>query len=248
MIILKSNPPCTEAPKWEEIKFSEDAAYVHLCVNETVHGLVLKDFPFDCVKCPIVADYSSCFMSEPIDVSKFGVIYAGAQKNIGPAGVVVVIVREDLLGMADPNIPIMLDWKTNEGAGSMYNTPPCWTIYMMGLVFKWLKSIGGLDKMQEMNVKKAKLIYDVIDEDQFYVGPVNKNNRSLMNIRFGCKDGSKMDDKFLEEAKKIGLDNLKGYRTIQQIRASVYNAQPIENCQILAKFMKDFRNANQKSS
>jgi len=140
----------------------------------------------------------------------------------------------------------MLDWKTNENAGSMYNTPPCWSIYIMGLVFKWLKSIGGLEKMQEINIKKAKLIYDVIDEDKFYVCPVDKNNRSLMNIRFGCSAGKDMDEEFLKEAKKQGLDNLKGYRTIGQIRASVYNAQPIENCEILAKFMKQFRQDKSK--
>jgi len=237
----KTNPPCVNVPPLKEWKLSEDALYLHLCINETVHGVMMNDIPN--VKCPIVADYSSCLMSSSIDVSKFAVIYAAAQKNIGPAGVTVVIVREDIIGKADPKCPMYCDWKT-EATFDMFNTPPCFSIYIMGLVCKWLKyTIGGLDKMYELNVKKAKIIYDILDEDKddFYFAPVEKRNRSLMNIRFNLKGGEKMDALFVKEAAALDMHNLKGFQNLGGIRISIYNAQPIENCQKIAQFMRDFR-------
>jgi len=242
---MSDKPEATRIPPLDEWKLSDDACYLHLCVNETVHGVTMREFPQ--VKCPIVADFSSCFMSEPIDVKKFDVIYAGAQKNIGPAGVTVVIVKNDILGNADPKTPILMDWQTHV-KDIMLNTPPCFAVYVMALIFKWLKKRGGLEKVKEYNEKKAKLIYDVIEEDDFYICPVDKPVRSIMNLRFFCKQGADMDNKFVKEAAKLELLNLKGYRTIGGIRASLYNAQTIENCEKLAKFMREFRKSNQNKT
>jgi len=237
---MADKPECTKIPPIKDWKLSEDACYLHVCVNETVHGVTMREFPD--VKCPIVADFSSGFMSEPIDVKKFAVIYGGAQKNIGPAGVTVVIVRKDILEIKpDPKTPLLLTWQLH-ATDLMYNTPPCFAVYVMALVFKWLKARGGLKKTKEYNEAKAKLIYDVIDEDDFYICPVEKPVRSIMNLRFACKQG--IDNKFLTDAAKLELLNLKGYRTVGGIRASLYNAQTIENCQKLAEFMKTFRSQN----
>ncbi|ETO19219.1 phosphoserine aminotransferase [Reticulomyxa filosa] len=220
----KTNPPCVNVPPLKEWKLSEDALYLHVCINETVHGVMMHEIPE--VKCPIVADFSSCFMSEPIDVSNY--------------------CPRRILGKADPKCPIYCDWKT-EATTDMYNTPPCFSAYIMGLVFKWLKNtIGGLEKMHELNLKKAKVVYDVVDEDDFYHAPVEKRNRSLMNIRFHLKGGEQMDALFVKEATALGLQNLKGYRDLGGIRVSTYNAQPYENCVKVAKFMRDFRKQHSK--
>lgn len=248
----KSDPPCCSAPKCsdsEEIKINEDAPYLYICVNETVHGVTMRDLP-KTKKVPIVADYSSCFLSEPIPWKEcnFGIIYAGAQKNIGPAGLTIAIVRDDLIGNANKKCPILLDYATWKKK-AIYNTPPCWSIYVMGLVMKWLKNtIGGLDKMKEINDKKAKIIYDVMfeeDNKDFYLCPVDQSVRSIMNVRFRIKNDSDLEKKFIEEAEKQDMFNLKGHRSLGGCRASIYNAQPTANCEKLAKFMREFRKNNQ---
>jgi len=227
---------------------NENAPYTYYCVNETVYGLQMNDIPE--TKNPLVADFSSCFMSEPIDVSKFAVIIAGAQKNIGPAGVTVVIIRKDLLGKAMPTCPILLNYQILASKDSMYNTPPCYAIYVCGLVFKWMKSVGGLEKLGGINQEKAKLLYGAVD-DTFWRAPVDSKYRSIMNVRLeiwidGVRQGE-LEKKFVEEAAANGLMNLKGHRSLGGIRASIYNAQTLENCQILVNFMKEFQKANLKA-
>ena len=247
----KSDPPCCTAPNCssDDIKINDESPYVYICVNETVHGVTMRDLP-KTDKCPIIADYSSCFLSEPIPWNEynFGIIYAGAQKNIGPAGLTIAIVRDDLIGKASKKCPVLLDYATWKKK-PIYNTPPCWSIYVMGLVMKWLKTtIGGLDKMKEINYKKAKLIYDVIDENEnkgFYKCSVEKSVRSIMNVRFRIKDNSDLEKKFIAKAQEQDMFNLKGHRSLGGCRASIYNAQPIENCQKLANFMRQFRKENQ---
>ena len=188
---------------------------------------------------------SSCIISEPVDVTKFGVIYAGAQKNMAPAGVTIVIVREDLLGYAKENTPSMLDWKLMADNGSMYNTPPCYSIYIAKLVYEWILGLGGLEKMQEINIKKAKYLYDYLDSQDYYIAPVKKDSRSLMNVTFvtGIEE---LDKKFPAEAEKVGLVNLKGHRSVGGMRASIYNAMPYEGVVKLVDFMKNFAAANPK--
>jgi len=231
-----------EMPDPKKWKFTKGAPYVHYCANETVHGF---RFPFipECDS-ELVADFSSSFCSEPIDVKKFGVIYAGAQKNVGPAGVTILIIRKDLIGNALEQCPLLLNWQTLAKKDSMYNTPPCYTIYVCGLVFEWLQKQGGLEKIKEINEQKAKILYDQIDNSNgFYKCPVQKDCRSLMNVRFNvCKGNvAELEKKFLEEAEKEGMVNLKGHRSLGGLRASIYNAQTIENCQKLAKFMVKFQ-------
>ena len=222
----------------------QDASYLHICFNNTIYGTKYGYIP-DTGDVPLVADLSSCIISEPIDVSKFGVIYAGAQKNMAPAGVTLVIVREDLLGFADENIPTMLDWKTMADNDSMYNTPPCYAIYVAGLVYKWIEQLGGLDVMQEMNVKKAKLLYDYLDAQDYYFAPVKPDSRSIMNVTFVTGDAD-LDKKFASEAAKAGLKNLKGHRSVGGMRASIYNAMPYEGVAALVAFMKKFAEENPK--
>ncbi len=221
-----------------------DASYVHMCFNNTIYGTKFGYIP-DTGDVPLVADMSSCILSEPVDVSRFGVIYAGAQKNMAPAGVTVVIVREDLLNYADPKMPTMLEWKTMAENGSMYNTPPCYTIYMLGLVADWLLSIGGLEEMQKRNQKKAALLYDYLDNQDYYLAPVKPDSRSMMNVTF-VTGNADLDKKFATEAATAGLKNLKGHRSVGGMRASIYNAMPYEGVEALVAFMKKFAAENPK--
>ncbi len=225
--------------------FRPDAAYVHICYNNTIYGTKYPEIP-DTGDIPLVADMSSCILSEPVDVSRFGVIYAGAQKNMAPAGVTVVIVREDLLEYAKPDMPTMLEWKIMAENGSMYNTPPCYPIYVAGLVYDWLKSIGGLEEMKARNVKKAALLYDYLDSQDYYVAPVKKESRSMMNVTF-VTGNADLDKKFAAEAAAAGLKNLKGHRSVGGMRASIYNAMPYEGVEALVAFMKKFAAENPKA-
>ncbi len=229
--------------KREDIR--EDAAYLHICFNNTIYGTKFPYIP-DTGDIPLVADMSSCILSEPIDVSKFGVIYAGAQKNMAPAGVTVVIVREDLLDYSEEKMPTMLEWKTQAENGSMYNTPPCYSIYMAKLVYEWLLSIGGLEEMKKRNEKKAKLLYDYLDSQNYYIAPVKKESRSMMNVTFVTGDAD-LDKKFASEASAAGLKNLKGHRSVGGMRASIYNAMPYEGVEKLVAFMKEFAENNPKA-
>ncbi len=231
-------------PETTRESFRPDADYVHICFNNTIYGTKYNYIP-DTGDIPLVADMSSCIMSEPIDVTKFGVIYAGAQKNMAPAGLTVVIVREDLLGNARPETPSMLDWKLMADNDSMYNTPPCYAIYMAGLVYEWVLSIGGLEKMKEMNQKKAALLYDYLDSQDYYIAPVRKDCRSMMNVTF-VTGVEELDKKFPKEAEKNGLMNLKGHRSVGGMRASIYNAMPYEGVEKLVAFMKKFAIENPK--
>ena len=222
-----------------------DAAYVHVCFNNTIYGTKFGYIP-DTGDIPLVADMSSCIISEPVDVSKFGVIYAGAQKNMAPAGLTLVIVREDLLEYADPKMPTMLEWKTMAENGSMYNTPPCYTIYMAKLVYEWILSLGGLEVMKKMNEEKAAVLYDYLDSQSYYIAPVKADSRSMMNVTFVTGDAD-LDKKFASEAAKAGLKNLKGHRSVGGMRASIYNAMPKAGVEALVEFMKAFAEANPKA-
>ena len=221
-----------------------DAAYVHVCYNNTIYGTKYPEVP-DTGDVPLVADMSSCILSEPVDVSKFAVIYAGAQKNMAPAGMTLVIVREDMLDYAEEKMPTMLEWKIMAENGSMYNTPPCYTIYIAKLVYEWLLSIGGLEEMKRRNVKKAKLLYDYLDSQDYYFAPVKKESRSMMNVTFVTGDPD-LDKKFAAEASANGLKNLKGHRSVGGMRASIYNAMPYEGVEKLVAFMKEFAKNNPK--
>ncbi len=230
-------------PDVAELTVNPDADYVYICQNETIYGTTYHELP-DTGDVPLVSDVSSCFLSEPIDVAKYGLIYGGAQKNVGPAGVTVVIVRDDLIPDADlPGVPTMLQYKTHADAGSMYNTPPCYAIYMCGKVFKWIKAQGGLAGMRDLNVAKAQLLYDALDDSDLFHGTARKADRSLMNVPFvtGDKD---LDAKFIAEADAAGLKNIKGHRSVGGMRASIYNAMPIEGVQALVDFMRDFETRN----
>lgn len=221
-----------------------DASYVHMCFNNTIYGTKFGYIP-ETGDVPLVADMSSCILSEPVDVSKFGVIYAGAQKNMAPAGVTVVIVREDLLSYAEPAMPTMLEWKTMAENDSMYNTPPCYTIYMLGLVAEWLLSIGGLEEMKKRNQAKAALLYDYLDQQDYYLAPVKASSRSMMNVTF-VTGNADLDKKFASDAAKAGMKNLKGHRSVGGMRASIYNAMPYEGVESLVAFMKKFAAENPK--
>lgn len=226
-------------PEIDPSKFNKDADYFHVTSNNTIFGTKYNEFP-DTGDVPLVCDMSSNILSEVMDVSKFGLIYAGAQKNMGPAGVTVVIIRDDLIGFADEKtVPIMLDYKTHSEKDSMYNTPPTYSIYMAGLVYKWLKDLGGVSEIQKINEEKAGILYDYLDNSNMFKGTVVSKDRSLMNIPFitGDKD---LDAKFIKEAKEKGIVNIKGYRTVGGMRASIYNAMPVENVKLLVEFMKEF--------
>ena len=230
-------PDCSDLP------ISEDADYVYICENNTIYGTKFKTLPNTKGK-PLVADVSSCFLSEPVDVTKYGVIYGGVQKNIGPAGVVIVIIREDLITEdVLPGTPTMLRYKIHGDADSLYNTPPAYGIYICGKVFKWLKKMGGLEAMKERNEKKAKILYDYLDESKLFKGTVRKEDRSLMNVPF-ITGNEELDAKFVKEAKEAGFENLKGHRTVGGMRASIYNAMPIEGVEKLVEFMQKFEAEN----
>ena len=231
-------------PQTDKTSFRADADYVHICFNNTIYGTKFPYIP-DTGDIPLVADMSSCILSEPFDVSKFGLIYAGAQKNMAPAGLTVVIVREDLIGKAKAETPSMLDYKLMADNGSMYNTPPCWCIYVAKLVYEWILRIGGLEEMKKRNEKKANLLYDYLDSQSYYVAPVEKSSRSMMNVTFVTGDAD-LDKKFASEASKAGLVNLKGHRSVGGMRASIYNAMPYEGVEKLVAFMKEFAKANPK--
>ncbi|WP_369983481.1 3-phosphoserine/phosphohydroxythreonine transaminase [Thalassolituus sp.] len=228
----------TSAPSQVELNLSPDAAYVHYTPNETIGGVEFDYVP-ETGDVPLVADYSSSILSEAIDVSKFGLIYAGAQKNIGPAGLCVVIVREDLLGNPIAGTPTMFDYKVAADNGSMYNTPPTYSWYLAGLVFEWLKEQGGVEAMAELNRRKAEKLYGFIDTNDFYANPVAKNNRSRMNVPFTLADAG-LDKTFLAESEQAGLMNLAGHRSVGGMRASIYNAVPEDGVDALIAFMADF--------
>lgn len=230
-------PDCSDLP------ISEDADYVYICENNTIYGTKFKTLPNTKGK-TLVADVSSCFLSEPVDVTKYGIIYGGVQKNIGPAGVTIVIIREDLITEdVLPGTPTMLTYKTHADATSLYNTPPAYGIYICGKVFKWIKEMGGLEVMKAHNEKKAKILYDYLDESKLFKGTVVKEDRSLMNVPFVTGD-EELDAKFVKEAKEAGFENLKGHRTVGGMRASIYNAMPIEGVEALVEFMKKFEKEN----
>ncbi|MBE5894538.1 MAG: 3-phosphoserine/phosphohydroxythreonine transaminase [Lachnospiraceae bacterium] len=232
-------PDCSDLP------ISEDADYVYICENNTIYGTKFKTLPNTKGKL-LVSDVSSCFLSEPVDVTKYGVIYGGVQKNIGPAGVVIVIIREDLITEdVLPGTPTMLKYKTHSDNDSMYNTPPAYGIYICGKVFKWIKKMGGLSAMKEHNEAKAKILYDFLDESKLFKGTVRKEDRSLMNVPF-VTGSDELDAKFVKEAKEAGLENLKGHRSVGGMRASIYNAMPVEGVKALVEFMKKFEAENTK--
>lgn len=230
-------------PKLDPATFTKDADYFHICMNNTIYGTVYHELP-DTGDVPLVADISSCILSQPIDVSKFGVLYAGAQKNMAPAGLTVVIIREDLIGNALDICPTMFNYQTHADNGSMFNTPPCYTIYVAGLVLKWIKSeFGSLEGMQAYNEKKAKILYDFLDNSKLFKGTVVKEDRSLMNVPFVTGD-EELDAKFVKEAKEAGFVNIKGHRSVGGMRASIYNAMPIEGVEKLVEFMAEFEKNN----
>ncbi len=230
-------------PDCSDLDIPEDADYVYICENNTIYGTKFWELP-DTKGHTLVADVSSCFLSEPVDVTKYGVIYGGVQKNIGPAGVVIVIIREDLITEDTlPGTPTMLKYKTHADADSLYNTPPAYGIYVCGKVFKWLKKQGGLSAMKAHNEEKAKILYDFLDESKLFKGTVVKEDRSLMNVPFVTGD-SELDAKFVAEAKAAGLENLKGHRSVGGMRASIYNAMPKEGVEKLVAFMREFEARN----
>ena len=233
----------TYIPKLDPASFTPDADYFHICMNNTIYGTRYTALP-ETGSVPLVADVSSCILSEPIDVSRFGVLYAGAQKNMAPAGLTVVIIREDLIGHARDITPTMFNYKTHADNDSMYNTPPCYAIYICKLVLEWIKNeIGGLEKMKERNEGKAALLYDFLDSSKLFKGTVVKEDRSLMNIPF-VTGSEELDAKFVKEAAAAGFVNLKGHRTVGGMRASIYNAMPVEGVEKLVAFMKDFEKNN----
>ncbi len=230
-------------PDLKDLQISPDADYVYICENNTIYGTKYKELP-DTQGKPLVADVSSCFLSEPVDVTKYGVMYGGVQKNIGPAGMVISIIREDLItDECLPGTPTLMKWKTQADAGSLYNTPNCWCIYICGKVFKWIRNNGGLEGMKEKNEKKAKLLYDFLDSSELFKGTVVKKDRSLMNVPF-VTGNSDLDAKFVKESTAEGLLNLKGHRSVGGMRASIYNAMPIEGVETLVAFMKKFEEEN----
>ena len=232
-------PDCSDLP------IDANADYVYICENNTIYGTKYHKLPNTKGKL-LVADQSSCFLSEPVDVSKYGMIYGGVQKNVGPAGVVIAIIREDLItDDVLPFTPTMLRYKTHADAASLYNTPPCYGIYICGKVFKWLKKMGGLEVMKQRNEEKAQILYDYLDQSKLFTGTVREDSRSLMNIPFVTGD-AELDAEFVKAAKAAGLENLKGHRTVGGMRASIYNAMPKEGVETLVKFMKEFEKEHER--
>lgn len=229
-------------PTQDELNLDPEASYVHLCANNTIYGTEWKYVP-ETNGVPVIVDMSSNILSKPVDVSKYGMIYAGAQKNMGIAGLGVAIIKEDLLQKVAPTTPVLLDYKLMIDNDSMYNTPPAYAIYVLGLVLEWIDNLGGLEVMEERNIKKANLLYDYLDRSDFYICHSNKDNRSLMNVTFTTPDKD-LDAKFVKESIVAGMTNLKGHRSVGGIRASIYNAMPIEGVEKLIAFMKDFEASN----
>ena len=230
-------------PKVTKADLDPEADYVHICMNNTIYGTVYHELP-DTGDVPLVADISSCVLSKPIDVSKFGILYAGAQKNMAPSGVTVVIIREDLIGKAMDITPTMFNYQTHADNGSMFNTPPCYTIYVMKLVLEWIKNeVGGLEQMQAINEKKAKMLYDFLDNSKLFKGTVVPEDRSLMNVPF-VTGNDELDAKFVKEATAAGFVNIKGHRSVGGMRASIYNAMPVEGVEKLIAFMQKFEEEN----
>ena len=232
-------------PDCSDLDIPEDLDYVYICENNTIYGTKFKTLP-NTKGHELVADVSSCFLSEPIDVSKYGVVYGGVQKNVGPAGVVIVIIREDLIREdVLPGTPTMLKWKTQADAESLYNTPNVFAIYVCGKVFKWLKKIGGLEAMKKINEEKAAVLYDYLDQSAMFKGTVRKEDRSLMNVPFVTRNGDKdLEAKFIKESKAAGFEALKGHKTVGGMRASIYNAMPKEGVEALVDFMRKFEEEN----
>ncbi len=230
-------------PDCSDLAIPDDADYVYICENNTIYGTKYHTLP-NTKGHILVADVSSCFLSEPVDVTKYGVIYGGVQKNVGPAGLVISIIREDLItDDVLPGTPTMLKWKTQSDNDSLYNTPNCWSIYICGLVFKWLKKMGGLEAMKALNEKKAKILYDFLDQSKLFKGTVRPEDRSMMNVPF-VTGNEELDAKFVKESKAAGFENLKGHRTVGGMRASIYNAMPIEGVEKLVDFMSEFEKNN----
>lgn len=232
----------TYIPRVTKEDFDTEADYAYICANNTIYGTKFHEYP-DTGNIPLVADMSSCILSEPVDVSKFGIIYAGAQKNLGPAGVTLVIIREDLIGHAKENIPSMLDYKLMVDNDSMYNTPPNYGIYMLKLMFEWIEAQGGVEALEKRNKAKAEILYDFLDRSKLFKGTAHKEDRSMMNVTFVTGD-PELDAKFVKEATAEGFVSLKGHRSVGGMRASIYNAMPIEGVQKLVDFMKKFENEN----
>ena len=232
----------TRIPRQDELKIDPDADYFYTCMNNTVYGSKWNYIP-DTGDVPIFSDISSCILSEPLDVSKFGLLYAGAQKNMAPAGLTVVIVRKDLITEPMSFTPTMLDYGAMAKAGSMYNTPPTYQIYILKLVLEWLESLGGVEGMAEINRKKAGILYDYLDQSKFYISNVDKDSRSIMNVTYHCPT-KELDAKFVAESVALGFQNLKGYRSVGGIRASIYNAMPVEGVEALVDFMQKFEREN----
>jgi len=234
----------TRLPDQEELVLDPSAAYLHFCHNETIHGVEFRTEPVAPAGVPLICDMSSDFLSQPVDVTKYDMIYAGAQKNAGPAGVVVCIIKEDLLARVPEKMPALLDYRLLAESGSLHNTPPCWSIYMVGLVFKWLKDLGGLPAVYKLNQEKADLIYGAIDASGgYYRGHAKPEARSIMNVPFRMQS-EELEDLFVKEAKKADFIGLKGHRSVGGLRASIYNALPLESAKALAAFMADFQKAH----
>ena len=232
----------TYIPKVAKEQFDPEADYVYICANNTIYGTKFHEYP-DTGNVPLVADMSSCILSEEVDVSKFGIIYAGAQKNLGPAGVTLVIIREDLIGFANEKVPAMLNYKLMADNGSMYNTPPTYGIYMLKLMFEWIENQGGVAALEKRNKEKAALLYDYLDQSKLFKPTAQKDSRSMMNVTFVTGDPD-LDAKFVKEAAEEGLVSIKGHRSVGGMRASIYNAMPIEGVQKLVEFMKKFESEN----
>lgn len=242
IVASSENDHFTCIPKLDPSAFSKDADYFYIVTNNTIYGTVYKEIP-DTGDVPLVADMSSNILSEPVDVSKFGVIFAGAQKNIGPAGLTIVIIRQDLVGGAADTVPTLLKYQTYVENGSLYNTPPSYSIYIAGLVFEWIKEQGGLEALKKINQEKAKILYDYLDASDLFSSPVQKENRSLMNVPF-VTGNEELDAKFIKEAAQRGLKTLKGHRTVGGMRASIYNAMPIDGVKALVQCMEEFKKKN----
>ena len=229
-------------PKLNKDEFTKDADYFYICMNNTIYGTIFHELP-DTGDVPLIADVSSCFLSEPLDISKFAMVYGGAQKNVAPAGLTICIIREDMLGNARDITPTMLNYQIMADNDSLYNTPPCYTIYICKLVLEWLKEMGGLEAIKERNEKKAKILYDFLDNSKMFKGTVVPEDRSLMNVPF-VTDSEELNAKFIKEATEAGFVNLKGHRSVGGMRASIYNAMPVEGVEKLVEFMTEFEKAN----